>query len=261
MNPRFADITERSDEPATPGQIADIFSRYRWASGHCEGRRVLEVACGTGQGLGLLARGASSVIGCDIEERNIARARETYGSRFELHVGPADRLPVGDGAVDVVLICEALYYLPDVGAFLDECRRVLPPTGVLLLTTTNPDLFDFLPSPLSHRYYGAADLGPLLERHGFDSELLGYHPTGALPLRHRLLRPVKVLASRLGLLPKTMRGKALLRRLVFGRLPPMPRDLAEVSLPRAPLYAIAGDRPDRLHRSVYVVARRHGAAG
>src|SRR5262245_53019192 len=108
MSISFSDVTERGGEPATEGQIADMFHRYAWASGFCRGRRVLEVACGTGQGLGLLARTALSVIGCDINASNIEAARTTYGGRFELHVAAADRLPVDQSSVDVILMCEAI---------------------------------------------------------------------------------------------------------------------------------------------------------
>jgi SAM-dependent methyltransferase len=251
----FSEVTERSGEPASPGQIADTHHRYRWASAFSAGRRVLEVACGTGQGLGLLARDASSVAGCDIDPASVARARRTYGERFAITEASAERLPVADRAVDVVLLFEALYYLPDPDAFLRECRRVLPAGGTLLLTTNNRDLFDFAPSPLSRRYYGAAELPELLARHGFDAELFGYARVEALPLRHRLLRPAKATARRLGLVPKTMRGKAILRRLLFGKLPPMPDDVSTVEAPFTPPEAIPAS-PNRTHRFLYVSAKR-----
>ncbi len=254
--PTLSDVTERGGDPATPGQIADIFHRYSWASSHCRGRRVLEIACGTGQGLGLLARDATSVIGCDLEAANIEIARSSYGDRFALHVADAAHLPAPDASVDVVLICEALYYLPDVSAFLNECRRVLVPDGTLLITTNNPHVFDFLPSPLSHRYYSVTELAAVLAEHGFSSQISGYCLADALPLRQRLLRPVKTAAGRLGLLPKTMRGKALLRRLVFGKLPRMPRDLSTVALEYTPPQALANDRDDQRYRSLYVRADR-----
>jgi len=48
-----------------------------------------------------------------------------------------------------------------------ECRRVLVPAGRLLLSSTNKDLFDFVPSPFSRTYYGSAELARLLSSHGF----------------------------------------------------------------------------------------------
>jgi len=153
-------------------------------------------------------------------------------------------------------LLEALYYLPSPEAFLAECRRVLSPSGILLITTTNKDLFDFVPSAFSRRYYGASELGSLLEEHGFGCELFGHSPVGALPLRHRVLRPVKAVAQKLGLVPKTMWGKAVIRRIVFGKLPSMPRDLSELEIPCTPPVPVPSGTTDRLHRSLYVVARK-----
>lgn len=254
--PDFSEVTERSGAKVTKGQIADMHHRYTWAAESCRGRRVFEVACGTGQGLGLLAKVATSVAGSDIEPKSISAARKAYGDRFDLSVGGADRLPAADGAIDAVLLFEAIYYLPDVEAFLRECRRVLAPGGLLFVSSNNPDLFDFNPSPFSHGYYGAAELPRLLEADGFKASLFGYARTGGLPLRHRVMRPLKAAAGRLGLVPKTMRGKQVLRRLLYGRLPEMPRDLGLVDLPYTPPEPIAAGVPDRDHRFLYAMAER-----
>ena len=251
METTFRDITERSGEPATHGQIADMVHRYEWASARCRGRRVLEVACGTGQGLGILAAGAVSVIACDLDSDNVSAAKRTYGDRIDVRRADALSLPVGSGEVDAVVLFEALYYLSDARAFLAECRRVLSPSGIVLVSTTNPELFDFSPSPLSQRYYGATELAALLESNGFHPTLFGYGRSEGLPLRQRVLRPVKVLARTLGLVPRTMRGKALVRRLLFGRLPVMPGDLSGAAPPGEAPEGIATDASDRVHRFLY----------
>src|SRR5262245_20016310 len=142
----FSRITERSGDPVTRGQIADMCHRYRWASGFCHGRRVLEVGCGTGRGLGLLTATAENVIACDVVAVAVVAARPTYGTRVALHVAGAERLPSIAGGVDVVLILETISYLPDVGAFLRECHRVLRPGDRLPLSSTHKDLFDSRPS-------------------------------------------------------------------------------------------------------------------
>jgi SAM-dependent methyltransferase len=251
LDTTFRDITERSGEPATRGQIEDMVHRYEWASVRCQGRRVLEVACGTGQGLGILAARAASVVGCDLDPDNVAEATRTYGERITVRLANALSLPVGDGEFDAVVLFEALYYLPDARTFLAECRRVLRPSGIVLVSTTNPDLFDFSPSPLSERYYGAADLSALLESFGFCVTLFGYGRSEGLPLRQRVLRPVKVLARTMGLLPRTMRGKALVRRLLFGRLPVMPRELPSRAVSAEEPDVIPAGAPDRVHRFLY----------
>lgn len=254
----FSQVTERGGEAATHGQIADMFHRYQWARGFCCERRVLEAACGTGQGLGILASVGKSVMGCDVDAAGTTAARATYGDRLFLCVANAEQLPVRDASFDVIVMFEAIYYLSSFDAFLRECRRVLAPAGLLLFSSTNKELLDFVPSAFSRTYYGADEIVRLLDGHGFFCKVFGYSRTDALPLRHRVLRPVKALAQRLGLLPRSMQGKALLRQMVFGRLPRMPHDLLELApTPSfAPPTTIACHAPDRVHRFIYVVAAR-----
>ena len=57
-----------------------LSTRYELARKHAQGKDVLD-ACGAGMGLGLLARTARRLVGGDIDERNLAIARQTYGSR------------------------------------------------------------------------------------------------------------------------------------------------------------------------------------
>lgn len=60
---------------------ADHLARYRFASRSAAGKDVLDIACGVGYGSELLmAAGAKSYTGVDINADEIAYARETYGS-------------------------------------------------------------------------------------------------------------------------------------------------------------------------------------
>ncbi|HLV68845.1 MAG TPA: class I SAM-dependent methyltransferase [Polyangiaceae bacterium] len=232
-----------------------MYHRYRFASELCRGLRVLEVACGTGQGLALLGGSAASVKGCDIDAGNVAMAQATHGDRVPVEVASAEHLPADDGSVDAIVLFEAIYYVPEVEPFLRECRRVLTPRGLLIVSTTNPDLFDFVPSVHSRRYYGARELTALFSSAGFQPEVFGYSPTTSLPLRHRALRPVKAVVRRLGLVPKSMLGKALVRRMLFGPLPRMPRDLSGLDLPYEPPQPLRSGAPSREFRYLYCVAR------
>jgi len=254
----FPEVTEKSGDPATPGQIVDMAYRYRWARDYCRGKRVFEVACGTGQGLCIIASVAREVSGGDIAPALLQIARQSLGSRFSLHELEAADLPISEHSLDVLILFEALYYLPSVDDFLREARRVLAPDGYLLLSTTNKDVFDFVPSPLSRHYYGVPELSELLSRHRFTYEFFGYSRTSDLPLRHRVLRPLKRVARTLRLVPRTMRGKARVRRLLFGSLPAMPHDLSTVNLSYSPPRSLPAGRPDREHRYVFCAARLAG---
>lgn len=247
MGDHFLTVTELAGEDVVPEQIARMTDRYQWASGIGAGHDVLEVACGTGQGLGLLAASARSVTAGDLSPAMVDKARAHYGDRVDLQVLDATDLPFEAGSFDVIIIFEAIYYLPDLSLFLAEARRVLRPGGELLIATANPDLSDFNPSPYSQRYYGSRELAEVVAAAGFSASLFGNTPVDELSARQRLLRHVKRAAVNVGVMPKTMRGKAVLKRLVFGDLVPMPVELAPTSA--APvLTPISTEVPDRVHK-------------
>jgi SAM-dependent methyltransferase len=250
----YAAVTEVSGEEVSQEQVDRMIRRYAWASGHCRGKDVIEVACGSGQGLGFLASVAGSVVGGDVSPDLVASARATYDQTIDIRVFDAHQLPFPDRMADVVLLFEAIYYLHAPEVFARECARILRPGGKLLVATANKDLYDFNPSPHSHRYFGAAELPALLEPFGFRCQLFGDTPLESVGLRQRFLRPVKRLAIGLGLMPKTMAGKRLLKRLVFGSMVEMP---ARLDIPASFQYlplAIPVGQPDRRHKVIFCEA-------
>lgn len=247
MGDHFRSVTEIAGEEVASEQIARMTDRYQWAANIAAGRDVLEVACGTGQGLGMLAATARSVTAGDISPSIVAQARDHYGERVEVQVMDATHLPFDADSLDVVVLFEAIYYLSDVPAFLSEVRRVLRAGGDLLIATANPDLTDFNPSPYSHAYYGARELADLLVAAGYVPSLFGNTPIARVSARQRLLRPVKRVAVRLRVMPRSMRGKRMLKRLFFGDLVPMPAELTPGAVSPV-LVPISAKAPDRAHK-------------
>lgn len=254
----YTALTEVAGEEVSQEQVDRMVHRYAWAGRICAGKDVVEVACGSGQGLGHLASVARSVRAGDVSPDLVATARRIHGDAFPIEQLDAHQLPYPDGSADVVLLFEALYYLRDPDRFLEECARVLRPGGKVLVATANKDLWDFNPSPHSHRYFGAADLPALFARHGFGVKLAGDTPVDAVSLRQRVLRPVKKVVVALGLMPRTMGGKKLLKRLVFGNMVAMPACLEiPAALDWAPAPILAGE-PDRRHKVILCEATRGG---
>ena len=58
----YITVTEMPGNKATKENIEMLYTRYKWASQFIEGKDVLEVACGAGQGLGYLAKKAKKVV-------------------------------------------------------------------------------------------------------------------------------------------------------------------------------------------------------
>lgn len=255
MTADFVSLTEISGDDVAAEQVERLARRYYWAGAYCAGKDVLEVACGTGQGLGYLASIAKSVVAGDYTPALLAKARAHYGSRFRFEQFDAQQMPFADDSSDVVMILEALYYVPDAHRFFAECRRVLRPGGVLLICTANKDLFDFTASPNSFRYLGVVELEAELAKHGFTTQFFGDTPVAKVSARQRVLRPVKAAASKLGLIPKSMNGKKLLKRLVFGGLVKMPHEIGADTAPRIAATPLTGGTPDREHKVIFCAAR------
>ncbi len=218
----YRTVTELSGEKVSQEQVERIYQRYYWADIYCRNKSVLEVACGSGQGIGYLGDSADSFTGGDISEDILTLANATYKGKARLCCFDAQALPFQSHSQDIVLLFEAIYYLPNVKQFLKECRRVLCDRGELLIVTANKDLYDFNPSPYSHTYYGVVEMSRLLRKFSFQVTAYGSWSVKKLRLRQKFLRLVKKLAVSLNLIPKTMAGKQILKRLVFGRLLAMP---------------------------------------
>ncbi len=104
-------------------------------------RRVLDVGCGTGLLLRLLAARlpqAERLIGIDAAPGMIAAAKSMANDpRLSFSGGVAENLPYPDESFDLVVTCTSFDHWEDQGAGLGECARVLASDGHLVLT----DLF------------------------------------------------------------------------------------------------------------------------
>jgi SAM-dependent methyltransferase len=113
--------------------------RYRLAARLAEGRRVADVACGTGYGSSILsAAGAVQGLGLDLDAMAVRYARRRYGHaalRFE--VAPAERTPLADASRELVVSLETLEHVPDPHAALAEFERILTPDGLAVVSAPN----------------------------------------------------------------------------------------------------------------------------
>ena len=123
-------------DETSAGIIALHLKRYAFALPWCEGREVLDVACGVGYGTAVLAKAAARVVGGDIDEASISYARERYGgTNVEFAVLDVAALPFEDASFDAVCSFETIEHLHKPEALVDEASRVLRPTGAFLVST------------------------------------------------------------------------------------------------------------------------------
>lgn len=250
----YLNVTELAGDEVTSDQVSRFYQRYGWASTFCEAKDVLEIACGTGPGLGFLASKSKSLVAGDYSNDVLSVAKNHYGERIKILNFDAQSTPFGDSSFDVIILFEALYYLPNADKFFEECRRLLRPNGVLLLATANCSLYDFNPSPYSTKYFTVPELHAALSEKGFKVECFGGSPISKSSFKGKALRFVKKIAVTFNLIPGSMKGKKYLKRLVFGKLVQMPKELMEKDLVYIQPKEIDREKEDFVHQVLYFKA-------
>lgn len=256
MDISFLTVTELAGDEISQEQLERMQHRYCWAAQYCSGKNVLEVACGTGPGLGILNTASAHFEAGDYDKDILAIARSHYGNRVNLKQFDATAMPYPDKSKDVIILFEALYYIENAQQFINECMRILRPNGIILISTANKDLSDFNPSPHSYKYYGVKEMNEIFSVNGFLCEFFGYINIDHISSKQRLLRPIKRAAVSLGLMPKTMASKRLLKRLVFGRLLQMPFELDLKNYVFNVPLGLNKNASDERHKVLYCLAQK-----
>lgn len=222
--------TERHDVCRTDTQYVVQLSGYAWALKQIDvgGRRVLDVASGTGFGADLMSERARLAVGVDLSREAVSEARRRYG-RPGLAFLQADALalPFREGSFDLVVSQDTIEHVEDDRGFVGEVARVLNPRGTFIVFTpwreahtTQPD------NPFHLREYSAASLRELLaprfaevrfwgrrwgsELARTEDELDRVRRADALGLRRVLPRALR---HRLGSLWLSLRGSKTLERV------------------------------------------------
>lgn len=106
--------------------------------------RLLDVGCGTGELANRLARRGWHVVGLDLCETMLHRARfklNGYAGSVRLTVADSEHVPCAEGSFDVVTCANSFHHYPHHEAVVREMFRVLKPGGQLLLLDGWPDHF------------------------------------------------------------------------------------------------------------------------
>ena len=111
----------------------------RWAQEHgLRGKRLLDVACGTGKSFEPLLAKGYAVTGCDLSPAMIAEARRKWGEVVDLVVADMRFLPWSGEFDFVTCLDDSLNYLltgADLRAALTSFARAVRPGGVVVFDT------------------------------------------------------------------------------------------------------------------------------
>src|ERR1043165_26137 len=135
--------------------------------------RILDVGCGTGANLLMLSKYGDAE-GVDVSEDALAFCRERGLENVKL--GAAEKLPYDDSTFDLVTALDVVEHMDDDLAGLREMRRVLRPSGrVLLFVPTFMFLWGLQDDVSNHRRrYRLPELRRVLEQAGFEIERTTY---------------------------------------------------------------------------------------
>ncbi len=129
------------------GQIAAEFGRDLKAPLPFAGLRVLDIGCGGGLLSEPMARLGADVVGADAAARNIPVAlvhAEQQGLTIDYRHTTAEELADSGEVFDVILNMEVIEHVDGPQGFLETCRALLKPGGLMVCSTLNRNPKSFL---------------------------------------------------------------------------------------------------------------------
>ncbi|MFH1878743.1 MAG: class I SAM-dependent methyltransferase, partial [Candidatus Omnitrophota bacterium] len=254
----YASVTEAPGDKASKEQLERIYQRYRFVKSFAEGKDVLEVACGSGVGLGYISKTAKRTVGIDVDDKNIALAKKLYKGRDNIEISwmDAHELSFPDNSMDLIFMLEAIYYLREPSRFISEAKRVLRKNGVLMVCSVNKDWEDFHPSPYTHKYFSVPELSELLSDGFKNVSFYGGFLTRARGPKDKTVSLIKKAAVKFNLIPGSLKARAYLKRMFMGKLMPLPTEVYEEMAFYAEPVEIVRDKVCRDYKIIYAAGTK-----
>ncbi|MBL7139438.1 MAG: class I SAM-dependent methyltransferase [Planctomycetes bacterium] len=164
------------------GRIDHVIATYLKKD---QGYRLVDYGCGGMPYRPLFEPYASRYIGVDFPAN----------PRAEVHLRPDATVPAPDGIAQIVLSTQVLEHVPNPFAYLKECRRLLVPGGLLILTTHG--IYKYHRDPEDLWRWTSPGLVNVLAQMGFRvvslEGAMGLAPAGAMLLHDALARKTPAL--------------------------------------------------------------------
>lgn len=136
---------ERLDTTQTDQIMIEHLHRYALAVKFVKNKRVLDIASGEGYGASLLADVADFVYGVDLSAEAVAHAQKKYKKEnLSYQQGSAAKIPLEDHCVDMITSFETIEHHDQHDAMMLECKRVLRPGGLLIISSPDKKYYSDL---------------------------------------------------------------------------------------------------------------------
>ena len=86
---------------------------------------------------------------------------EITSGRLVLHEGLIERLPLATGSIDGAITLNTLYFITNLAAALDDCARVLRPSGQLVIGLGDPEIM--ARHPLAHHGFNVRPVAEVMQ--------------------------------------------------------------------------------------------------
>jgi len=259
MEKDYSTITELPGTKVTELQLKRAHQRYIFACDYCFDKIVLEIGCGGGQGLDLLSTRANKLIAGDVSRLNTDICKETYKNHPNIKILDnldAHKINLKENTIDTVVFFESIYYLKGVDMFFKEVCRILSQNGHLIICTANKNWSDFNPSPFSTKYFSVPELYEKAKSFGFRVSMYGSFPDINTSILSKLVSIIKRTVIALNLMPKTMKGKVLFKRIFLGNMLNYPSKLKEDMFVYENPVPIPVDQIDKNHTAIFAVCQK-----
>ncbi len=100
------------------------------------GKRILDVGCGIGMYSQKFFEKGAKVLGIDIDDENIKKAKE-LSPEIDFWVAKAEALPFENNSFDLIFLNEVLEHVDDDKRVIQESLRVLRPEGKIIIFAPN----------------------------------------------------------------------------------------------------------------------------
>jgi 2-polyprenyl-3-methyl-5-hydroxy-6-metoxy-1,4-benzoquinol methylase len=177
--PKIEIEIERIDPTVSLSELdtLDHMSRYKWASNYSSNKKILDAGCGNGYGTHYLSLHAESIVGVDIDQETIDKAKKNFFSKnVEFKKTNVNNLPFENDSFDLVISFEVIEHLSDYQTYFNEIKRVLKPGGVFIFSTPNKlftDNNDLKFNPYHLKEYYHEEILRITEKNFKDCEIFG----------------------------------------------------------------------------------------